>query len=118
MSVFSVNTAQRIEDLHKAHIKADNALKTGLVEELAKVVDNTHAIKVIDRYKTFINHCTNAAEAVHYVTTDGEQLFLMSGDEECFFADDDYGEIIWNDFIWVLNSHDSKLVEIEWTKMR
>lgn len=118
MSVFSVNTAQRIEDLHKAHIKADNALKTGLIEELAKVVDNTHAIKVIDRYNTFFNQRTNKAEAVHYVTTDGEQLFLMSGDKKCFFADDDYGEIHWNDFIWVLKNYDSELVEIEWTTMR
>lgn len=117
MHILNVEATRRIQTLNREHIKAYNALKTGLIEELAKVVDETHAIKINDRYNCFHNHCTNEAEAIHYVTTDGEQLFLMSGEDECFFVDDDYGEIHWSDFIWLLGDGETELVEIKWTKM-
>lgn len=117
MGVLSTQSEQKVVDLNKARTKAYNALKMGIIEEIAKVLDETHAIKVNDQYNTFFNHCRNETEAVKYVTTDGEQLYLMSGEEECFFADDDYGEIHWDDFMWVLNSDEAEVVEIEWKKM-
>ena len=118
MSILNAEATRKLQDLNREHTRAYNALKSGLIEELAEMVDDTHAVKINDRYNTFYNHCINEAEPIHYLTTDGEQLFLMSGDDECFFADDDYGEIHWGDLIWLLGEEATELVEIEWTTMR
>ena len=105
-----------IEDLFEDYTNARSAMISGIIKQLVKVVDDTHALKVDDSYDTFHNCNTKEDENIKYITTDGESIFLMSGEEECFFDMFNYGSVDWDCFIDLLTS-DYEVVEIDWVNM-
>jgi hypothetical protein len=105
-----------IEELFESYENARSAMISGIVNHLTKVVDNNHALKVEDSYDAFHNCNTKEDENIKYITTDGESIFLMSGEEECFFDMLNYGSVDWDCFIDLLTS-DCEVVEIDWVNM-
>ena len=113
MSVFSNESKNIMSQLELAYDSARSNLYTGIVKELTKLVDEKHALPVNDGYQTFHNVCTNEDETIRFITTDGEDIFLQSGDQDCFFRYTDYGNIDWDCFLDILIEAGNP-VEIDW----
>ena len=113
MSIFNKESKDIISQLELDYDKARSNLYTGVVKELAKLVDEKHALPVNDGYQCFHNYCTDEDEKVLFVTTDGEDIYLQSGEQKCFFRFTDYGSIDWDCFIDILIEAGTP-VEIDW----
>jgi hypothetical protein len=117
--IFTDEALTNLNRLDYEREKAEKNLYNGIVAELAKIVDNKHAIKIHDdRNETFYNVCTDENERIEYVTTDGEDIFLMSGEQNVFFNLYDYGWFSnWCDFQIILTDEENVIEEIDWTNM-
>ena len=100
----------------KNYHSAVATLEQKLIEELSKLTGDNRVVKLkVDRY--FNNVFNDELERIKYITTDGKDLFICSGEDDIFFIAKEYGRLFVDELIDVLLEEEYSLKELVWTDM-
>lgn len=100
----------------KNYHNAVATLEQKLIEELSKLTGDNRVVKLnVNRY--FHNIFNEELELIHYITTDGNDLFICSGEDDIFFNPKEYGRLFVDELIDVILAEEYSLKELVWTDM-
>jgi hypothetical protein len=99
----------------KNYHNAAAILEQKLIEELSKLTGDNRVVKLnINRY--FNNVFNDELERIKYITTDGNDLFICSGEDDIFFIalpPNDYCSLGDDDIYYVLMTEDDLRADLE-----